>query len=103
MKLAEDILAPTIAGHEKATLRQEKAAANEQKVHARQIGKLQDELAKLALKLHFEILRANAAERDIAGLFRGAPKSGILTKRGMTVAAVYGELARAAADPEVLV
>ena len=76
---AEDILAPTIAGHEKAALRQENTAANEQKVHAKQIGKLQDEFAKLASKLNVETLRANAAERYIAGLFRGAPKSGMLT------------------------
>ena len=89
MKLAEDLLAPTIAGHEKAALRQENAAAHEQKAHARQICKLQEEFAKVASKLNVETIRANAAERDIAGLFRGDPKSGMLTKRGMAVAGVY--------------
>ena len=54
MKLAEDLLAPTIAGHEKAALRQENAAANEQKFHVRQICKLQDEFTKLATKLNVE-------------------------------------------------
>ncbi len=54
MKLAENLLAPTIAGHEKAALRQENVAANEQKAHARQIGKLQGEFSKPASKLNVE-------------------------------------------------
>ncbi len=84
-----------------AALRQKNIATNEQKVHARQVGNLQDEFAKLASKFNIETLRANAAERYIAGLLRGAPKSGMLIKRGMAVAVVYKELARTAADPEV--
>jgi hypothetical protein len=101
MKLAEDLLAPTIAGHEKAALRQENAAAHAQKVHARQICKLKDEFDKVASKLNVETLRANAAERDIAGFYRGDPKSGMLTKRGMAVAAVYKKGACAAADSKI--
>ncbi len=72
MESAEDLLAPTIAGHEKAALRQETAAANEKKVHASQICKLHDQFDKLAAKLSVvsvETLQAKAAEKNITGLF----------------------------------
>jgi hypothetical protein len=73
MKLAEDLLAPAIAGHEKAALRQENAAANEQKVHARQICKLQDELAKLASNSMLELFGPSQL-REISPDFFKAPK-----------------------------
>ncbi len=72
MELAEELLCISTGNcwQRKAALRQENAAANEQKAHARQIDKLQDEVAKRASMLK---LFGPTQLRDISPDFFEAP------------------------------